>query len=118
MKQADGKKRISHHWFCDTYKVTQKMVFMKDLTVAWAQTKPRSGVLRIKNVNESKSVSNQSFEVSIIFGLTVDFNKPGTAQVGAISKAQISQKDFKVSECSSLQHPELFFEKSLTMPKI
>ena len=32
-------------------------------------------------------------------------NKPGTAQVGAISKAQKQQKDFKVLMYSLLQHP-------------
>ena len=31
-------------------------------------------------------------------------NKPGQAQVGAISKAQKQQKDFKVSKCFLLQH--------------
>ena len=44
-------------------------------------------------------------------------NKPGTAQLGAISKAQKQQKErtFKVSKYSVQK--ENFFEKSLTMPK-
>ena len=33
-------------------------------------------------------------------------NKPGTAQVGAISKAQKQQKDLKVSKYSLLRHPK------------
>ena len=33
-------------------------------------------------------------------------NNPGTAQVGAISKAQKCQKDFKVSKYSLLKHPK------------
>ena len=44
-------------------------------------------------------------------------NKPGPAQVDAISKAQKLQKDFKVSKYCLLQHPKIFFEKSLTMSK-
>ena len=39
-------------------------------------------------------------------------NKPGLAQVGAISKAQKQQKDFKVSKYSLLQHRTKVLEKS------
>ena len=35
-------------------------------------------------------------------------NKPGPAQIGAISKAQKQQKDFKVSKNILLQHPKKF----------
>ena len=34
------------------------------------------------------------------------WNKPGTAQVGAISKAQKQQKDLKVSKYSLLRQPK------------
>ena len=45
--------------------------------------------------------------------------KPGTAQVGAISKAQKYQKDFKMSKYWRIGDPFMkkVFEKSLTMPK-
>ena len=47
-------------------------------------------------------------EVSVIaqnfFKQKVRTNKPGTAKVGAISKAQKQQKDFKVSKYSLLRY--------------
>ena len=45
--------------------------------------------------------------------------KPGTAQVGAISKAQKYQKDFKMSKYWRIGDPFMkkVFEKSLIMPK-
>ena len=39
-----------------------------------------------------------------IGGASATFNKPGTAQVGAISKAQKQQKDLKWSEYSLLRY--------------
>ena len=45
--------------------------------------------------------------------VTQHFNKPGTAQVGAISKAQKQQKDFKVSNYSLLKYlHEIKIEKN------
>ena len=38
-------------------------------------------------------------------------NKPGSAQVGAISNAQNQQKDFKVSKYSRLQHLTFLLKK-------
>ena len=44
------------------------------------------------------------FRVRLSEKVTEKENKPGTAQVGAISKAQKQQKDFKVSKYSLLRY--------------
>ena len=40
------------------------------------------------------------------------FNKPGPAQIGAISKAQEEQMNFKLSKYFLLKHPKFFLQKA------